>query len=207
MAIRLTPTLGLTGVYSLETPYTLKPNTLYTCRALRSFKDVEQQGVGVFETYYESFGVSYERYRSDLQSDAYLVTLSATGASRVVPDTFIEALPERTSDTTSLIVLSVDLGPLPDTLGLSHVTEAIGAQCLGLLGYQPDVRLMRLQHTDSLTNAEQDNIETARQASVEIRKDVYARLEEEKAANVRLNAKLQRMEQLLLVNGLVQPTP
>jgi len=205
MAIRLTPTLGLAGSYTLTAPYTLKPNTLYTCRALRSFKDAETQGVGVFERYYEPYGVSYETYQTDRRSEAYLVTLSAIGASIVVPDTFIASLPNRLGSVTSLVLLSVDLGPLPDTLGLSHVTEAIGAQCLGLLGYRPEVRLLKLEHTDGLNEAEQTNIETARQAAVEIRKDVYTRLADAQAANTRLNAKLQRMEQLLLDNNLVQP--
>lgn len=205
MSIRLTPTLGLKGVYSVRAPYLIKENTHYECTALRSFPDMESQGIGVFERFYEPYGVSYETYQQDRRSSAYLVTLTATGSSYVIPDTYIESLPDRLSDETSLILLSVDLGPLPDSLGLSHVQEAIGTQCLDLLGYRPEVRLLKLDHTDGLSQQEQDNIETARLAAVEIRKDVYAQLADEKEANVRLNAKLQRMEQLLLDNDLVQP--
>lgn len=206
MTIRLTPTLGLSGTYVLKAPYTLNPGKTYTCRAVRSFEDVEAQSVSVFERHYEPYGVSYEVYKADRASGAYLITLSATGSTVVVPDTYIEALPERLEDVTSLVLLTADLGPLPDSLGLTHVMEAIGAGCLDLLGYRPDVRLIKLDHTDELNSTEQDNIEIARTAAVEIRKDVYTRLAEEKAANVRLNAKLQRMEQLLLDNGLVQPS-
>ena len=205
MTIRLTPTLGLKGNYSVKAPYLIKADTQYECTALRSFADVEATGVGVFEKYYEPYGVSYGTYQTDRQSDAYLVTLTAIGSVYVIPDTYITELPDRLSDETSLVVLSVDLGPLPDTLGLTHLQEDIGGLCLELLGYQPEVRLLKLDHTDGLTQQEQDNIETARLAAVEIRTDVYAQLAEEKAANVRLNAKLQRMEQLLLDNDLVQP--
>lgn len=207
MPIRLTPTLGLSGTYVLKSPYTLKPDTTYTCRALQSFSDAESQGTNVFERHYEPYGVSYSVYKQDRESDATLVTLSAIGASIIVPDTYIDVLPERIDVETSLIVLSVDLGPLPDNLGLTHVMNSISTECLDLLGYAPEVRLLRLEHTDALTVTEQNNIETARQAAVEIRKDVHTRLAEEKAANVRLSTKLQRMEQLLLDNNLVQPAP
>lgn len=208
MSIRLTPTIGLAGVYEVKSPYSVKTGALYTCRAIRSFKDVEAQGISVFERYYESYGLSYEIYRQDRESEAYLVTLSTIGSTLVIPDTYIDALPERITDPTSLVVMSVDLGPLPDSLGLSHIGEAIRSQCAELLGYLPEVQLHRVDHTDPLSTQEQDNIEAVRQAAVEIRKDVYTRLRESQDANARLNAKLQAMEALLIENNLVQePTP
>lgn len=207
MTVRLTPTLGLKGVYQVQSPYSVQAGVTYTCTALRSFMDLSERGVDVFARYYEAHGVSHQDYETDRDAGATIVTLASNEGVVELPDSYIQTLPGQITDPVSLLVLSVDLGPLPDALGLTHLTQSIGNYCSEVVGYTPEIKLHRIEHTDTLTQTELDNIDTARTAAVEIQQDTWSLLQDEKAKTVRLEARLQRMEQLLIDNGVLTPAP
>lgn len=205
MTQRKTPPLGLVGEYTLRAPFSARQGVKYTCQAIRSFRDLIYQEKNVFEVFYERKGISYEDYKTDVENNVAIVTLQSNEETIYVPDSYIETLPYQGSEKMSLVALSADLGPLPDELSLDFVATAFSQYCSDVLGYTPEIKIHRLPHTDSLTQPEIDNIEAIRQASLTIRKDLWARAKELETQNQRLHQKLDRAYQILKDNGLVQP--
>lgn len=207
MPQRKTPPLGLSGEYEVLSPFAVTTGMTYTCQALRSFQDLALQNVDVFQTFYESAGISYDVYEGDRDAGAVIVTLQSNSETLYIPDTYIQTIPYQGSEKMSLCVLSVDLGPLPDRIKLDALSERIGLYCTELLGYVPKTQLHRMPHTDSLTQEEIDNLELIREASLLIRKDLWTLYQEEKAKNERLQTVAEELERIVLENDLIPPKP
>ena len=117
MSTPKTPALNAQGIFTVSSPFTLKANTLYTCKAIRSFADLIDMGVDPFATYYQPAGLDQAAYKADLAAGANLITLMADAQPTVhLPDTYIAAYPEMGNVAYNEVVLAFSFGPLPDFL-------------------------------------------------------------------------------------------
>jgi hypothetical protein len=166
MAIK-TPPLHAKGLYTVTTPYELQANTLYECAAIRDFQDLIQQGVDIFTTYYAPVNLTPEDYAADLAAGANIVTLLADTAPAVrLPDSYIAAYPDMGGVVYNQVVLSLSMGPLPDYLDLTFVKQQLAAVASDTLGLTPAVNVFIAPSTGSVTQAEADAHEVARQAAI-----------------------------------------
>lgn len=202
---RHTPQVGAKGYFTLKEPFETRPGVVYTCQSVRTLQDMERQGINVFDRIYGSQGFDEVAYRNDIESGACIVCLHSDNEILYVPDTYIASMPTVAIEPVSLMVVGINLGPLPDKVSLDHLMTRLSEVCSDVVGFEPMVRLYRREHTDALSDEEAANIERLREAAIAIRKTTYAQLQEEKLKNERLLTKLQRLEQYILAH--LPPTP
>lgn len=196
--LRKTPPLGLRGIYTLELPFTPLPKKLYTCEAIRSFKDIVNMEIDIFDVFYEPYGISYEVFEEDDKLNTHIVTLKSEVDTIHLPDTFITQLPYTGSDDYKVHILGIDLGPLPKSTGLDNVRTTLSDTLTTLLGYEPQVDLFVTDYNDALTEDEILRIEVLRAASLNGNNTNYGLLQAEKKRTLLLEEKIVALQTELI---------
>jgi len=164
---RNTPPLHAKGVYTLRTPWTTVGDAIYECIAIRSFADFVDRGQNVFQTYYASKGLTQADYETDLAAGAHIVTLqSETSAIIFVPDTYIDKFPDLTGVEYKRIVFSVLMGPLPDTVDLTHAKTVLGDAASDVTGVVCEVTEHVAPWAGVVSADQHATLEAARQAAI-----------------------------------------
>lgn len=195
---RLTPPLGLRGIYELELPYKALKGKIYKCEAIRSFSDIVGLEIAIFETFYEPYGVSFEVYKQDLDVNAHIVTLKSEADIIHLPDTFIKVIPYTGSDTYKQHILGIDLGPISSDIPLDHLKEALGEQLIDTLGFLPDVEIFLTDYNDALTEQQLERIKDIRENMKGNNNTIWGQLKEAKKENELLRNKLRVFQEALL---------
>lgn len=203
MALNVPP-IGTRGIYSLKAPFTTVPDTLYTCAAIRHFKDIQNQGTDVFKRYYEPYEIEQIRYQDDLATGVVLVSLvSDTENPIYVPSSYIAAFPNLNSVNYHHVVLSLSLGALPEYLDLTFLKDQIAGVASDTIGVSPTVYENIATTTNTVSPEEHDAITIAREAAIKNRITDYARVIELQQQKASLEQRLQILETILIENGLL----
>ena len=118
-----TTQLGAYGLFTLISPYAID-NVNYKITGIALFSNLVENGIDVYNTYYSAYGLTSDQYQTDLNNGSYIVTMESDNGLLVnVPNTYIANIPVQTYVPYSRIVLSIELGELPDTLDLSQLTN------------------------------------------------------------------------------------
>lgn len=201
-----TPLLHAKGVYEVETPWEIPAGTIYECIAIRSFKDLEKLGEDVFDLYYNTHNLSTERYEQDKIRNANIITLaSPTHPTLYLPDTFIVKFPDLSTVAYKLIVLSADLGPVPDTLDLTFLQDQINGLISDVTGADANVQIHAAPYTGAVTEAEHQALEAARNAAVLNRTTDYAQLLEARETVAKMRTQLESYELIWRAQGQLPP--
>ena len=164
---KMTPTLGATGAYTLDTKWPQIENKIYACSAIISFQEHLRNDVDVFNTFYSPLKVDHKEYVKDLGLLANMVTLTAADGQVVfVPDTRIIRWPGSGMIPYSHMVVSVSLGLLPDTLDLDHLLTTISEQATATSGVETTAKLHRAPSTGTITVKQHQQMEKARKANI-----------------------------------------
>jgi hypothetical protein len=204
----LTPPLNASGEYTVNAPFALVPNTIYVCKAIRSYADLIASGVNVYQVYYANNGLSQSQYTADLNAGANIITLmSDTSPTVYVPDTYIAAVPSIDNVPYSEVIMAVSLGPLPSSINLAFAQQQIADAASNTIGVEADVQIWLLPTTGIMSQAQSDAAETARQAAITNRTTDYAALLALQAQYAQLQSKYTILENMVIQAGLVSPTP
>jgi PKD repeat protein len=207
MALK-TPPLNANGVYTLIAPWETVANTTYTCIAARSFQDLLQHGVDILNTYYTPMGLGQTQYQADLAAGANLITLVSPNQPTIyVPDTYIVGFPDLSNVAYQNVILSCQLGPLPDTLDLSFIQQEVAALVSDTIGVEPTVNVHVSPSTQVVTPAQAASLETARQAAITNRTTDRAEVLALQAQVQALNALVATYENLAIQNNWMGTTP
>lgn len=164
---RKTPPLRAKGFYEVRAPFTVISNSVYECIALRSFDDFTERGEDVFKRFYLANGLSQTDYENDRAANTHIVTLqSATSALVFVPDTYIEKMPDMTGVEYKRIVLSVLLGPLPDSVDLTHLKTSVGQLVSDITGVTGVVLEHAAPYSGAVSAEQHATLELGRQAAI-----------------------------------------
>ncbi len=207
MALK-TPPLHAKGVYRLLTPWTISNTVIYECIAVRDFSDFVEKGENVYELFYEPKGLSEAVYNADKALGANIITLVSGSLPIIhVPDTYIEAYPDYDIVPYKSVVLSVALGPLPDSTDLTFLKTQVAALASDITGVVGQVNEHVLPSLDVVTRSQHTTLETGRQAAITNRKTDRARVIELEAIRTELLAKIATLEAIVIANGYVTPAP
>ena len=198
------PPVGTRGIYTLASPWSTPPATLFTCVAIRRFVDIENLGTSVYDTYYRPFELSEATYRTDRSNDEAIVTLtSATTAPIYVPSSYIVSFPDQTFRNYQHVVLSCSLGPLPDYIDLTFAKQELARVVSDVVGIEPEVNVGVAPLEGPVTPEEHDVLEVARQSRINNRTTTYARLLDAEQTQQQLLQRLAICEQILRDNNLI----
>lgn len=199
----MTPPIDATGTFTVTSPFTLTANTLYTCRAIRSFQDLIADGVDIVATYYTPVGLTATDYQADLALNANIITLMATASPTVyIPDAWIASFPDMSNVAYSTMVLAVSLGPLPDSVDLTATQQAIQDSVSDLVGLTPTVTVFSVPSDSVMTQDQATTAETARQAAITNRTTDHAQLLALQAQYATLLQQYQSLEAIVVAAGL-----
>lgn len=205
----VTPAIRMRGRYTLKLPWVADPTKVYECEAIRSFDDLEKVGINVYETFYLPAGLQNGAtyagvpfsFEAERQADINIVTLrSQNGDYLYVPDSYILSIPDMSGVQYSQMILSVNLGALPDYLDLAALKTDVGNRVTAMIGATATVLEHRSPSSNQPTAAQHDVLEAARAAAITTTKTDYVLLQEEIAKNALLaqkNAALIARLQLL----------
>ncbi len=202
----LIPPIDTRGIYILKPPFdvSLQPATLYRCAAIRNFKDIENNGVNVFETYYVNRNISQADYEKDRRDGVKIITLITDAYAPVyVPSSYIASYPDFGTRNYQRVVLSVDLGPLPDVLDLGFVKSKIAEDVHQSFGVKPVVNVAIAPMSGVVTTEQSDARETARQSAIRNSTTDYGLLVKEREKNALLAQRCAVLEQLVRDKGLL----
>lgn len=164
------PLIGAKGVYKLNAPFDkdlLPNNVAYTCIAIRQLRDVTAAGGDPFNDYYVPKNLDSSVFTRDLANGVSIVTLQAEDNSVVyVPSSYLAAYPDGGGIPYRVMVLSINLGAVPDSLDLSPISAKIASDVKNIVGVDSTVRALAVSNTRLLDTATAQNMENARQANI-----------------------------------------
>lgn len=205
--MKRTPPLYATGKWELLTPFTINPNAIYICKALRTFDELKAADIDPYKTYYEFYGIDRATYDQDVLDQVNIVVLmSPTDAPIAVPDSYIASFPDLTEVPYSHVVLSISLGAVPDTLALEDVKTKISEVVLNSVGIESVVREHQASSiVESVPQQTHETFERNRLQRIESNETFYAMYLSARDENVLLKEKIQLLEQIIIDAGLLNP--
>lgn len=207
------PSLGLTGRFTLLEPfYRAKPEVIYTVIALRDFTDIYSSGRDVYKDYYEKMGltngvlvngVSFD-FKTETDKKPIIVTLAGSDGTQIhVPSTFILSFPQMTDVKYSRLVLSIDLGALPDYVPVESILADIKDIVNTRFGVKSEVLINRAPVLSQPTAQEHEVLEASRIGSIRVATNNYFELLKAKSTIDALQVKLKAMTKVLRDNKLI----
>lgn len=200
----LVPPIGAKGRFTAATPFEVNQGVIYQCTALRRFSDIEKQQLRVYETFYAPFGLPQDAVSRDRSNGVYIVTLeSETHAPLYIPTSYITSYPDGAYRNYQRIVISAELGPLPDYMDLTFLQASMKALVSDTTGVEPYVALAIAPMTTQVTPGDHEQREIARVNAIKRRDTDYARFLAERQKNQRLEARVSMLEDILRQHGVI----
>lgn len=187
----LIPPIGTVGVYSLRSPFAalLHSGVAYRCEAVRKISDLLEEGVEPYEEYYKPYNVSESSYEQDLVNQVCIVSLQSTSGHWVyVPSTYITAYPSISGVPYRVMVLGVELGPVPDYFNLDVVKDAVSNAVRDSFGVKPEIKHIAVSGVQNFSQHDHDIIEAAREQAI-LKSDTW------KARFLQTQAALESLQQ------------
>jgi hypothetical protein len=197
------PSVGVSGLWSLASPFNSKllPNIPYTCIAIRKLSDVVAAGGNPEADYYAINGLDNNRYISDLNNGACIITLQGGSSSIVyVPSTSINNYPDIGGVPYTVLALAINLGAIPDSLDLSYLKYRVGNLVRDTVGIQPNINVVAISPTTLVNDRDAKAIEAARLANIGTVVTDYAKYLQAAAERDSARQKIQELEHYIMLN-------
>jgi hypothetical protein len=177
MAQNIVPMIGSSGVFTLNVPWNqaLIPNAVYTCVGVQGLTEIVSAGGSPFTDYYTPMGLTQADYNTDVQNGVSIVTLQASNNSIVnVPSSYIGAYPSSGGVPYRVMMLSISLSAIPDTLDLTAVSQKIQDDVMDMIGVTSTVRSVAVSPMTLVDATDAAAIEAARLANITASTTDYA---------------------------------
>lgn len=116
------PSIGSYGIFVLISPFTIADNINYLCTKINLISSLVNNNIDVYNLIYAPNKLTKDQYNADIAANASIVTLESTDGPTIdVPSTYVDTMPIVPAVPYSRLVLSIDLGELPDTLVLDQL--------------------------------------------------------------------------------------
>lgn len=197
------------GKIKLTAPYEdlYVPDEIYTVSAITSIEAMSALGHNVLEMVYLSVGLTEEDYLADLKAKVDIVTFSGgSKGSLRVPASQVQSLPDQTTVPYHEAIISVSLGPMPDSYDYTNFRSELAQYASDISGKVvalEQVRLSVLRAKGSVDLDQHKEMETIRKNNVKNRNTSRGRELALAKENDELKVKLAAMSQILLDNGWV----
>jgi len=200
----LVPSINTKGFWSLKSPWTTVPATVYECVAIREFSDFSNVGEDVFELVYAPQGLSRSICDQDRANGVLILSLqSETEPTIYVPNSYLLAYPNQDNVAYSHVVLSLSLGAIADSIDLSFLKIKLSDMCTDVSGIVAEVHLHKAPSDQFVSAAQHYSIEAARQSAIKETKTDRAKLIEKNALIDELRQVIADYEAIIKANNLI----
>jgi len=199
---RITPPVGVTGLFILRAPFVAVATVAYHTGADRTFEEMISRGLDPVKMVYEPVGLTDTEYQADVAAGAHVITLlSETQKPLYVPDTYIESYPNMGVVPHSWVVLTVSMGMLPDSYDLTRAVNAVKRAVSDDTGVESDVTIATAPVTQAITQEQYVENTAARNAAIVNRSTDYtdklalqAQVDQLKQQNQELIAMIEQLQ-------------
>jgi hypothetical protein len=110
------PEIGTYGVFTTATPFNLG-SVNYRVTAITLITTLIENNIDVYNSFYAPFNLSNDQFAADVTNGVAIVTFeSDDGPTFNIPSTYVLDTPVNVAVPYNRLVVSLDLGLLPDTL-------------------------------------------------------------------------------------------
>lgn len=195
-----TPLIDSAGTFKLKAPFDklVTPNSIYTCRSIRSINDYLALGDNVFEKFYEPFNIDLEVYQNDIKDNVKIASLQAgIGEWIYVPCSFIEEAPSVNGIKYVPIILGISLGPIPDSMNLESIIEQFKEITLHTLGIESEVKAVLTDFPSLLTHEEHTRLSSIRNSKITSSGSGKFLIQQLQRENELKNSKIKELEKYI----------
>jgi hypothetical protein len=188
----------------VKEPFVTDPSVLYTCAAIRTFRDIRERGFDPFVEFYQPMGLTQTQFNEDEELGASVITLvSDSDPTLYIPTSFILSYPNQHFVPYNHVVLSVSLGLVPDYVDYTFLQDQISGVVSDVIGVESDVKLHIAPTREALSPEEHEVLEVSRLSAVQMRVTDHARVLELERKNQKLLDQLATLETIIKQNNLV----
>lgn len=177
------PVINTSGRFVLKAPFVAKPTVIYTVIAIREISDLYLKGDNVYKVYYESVGLvnglnindEIFDFDEEVRRKPVVVTLEGTDGTIIyVPSNYIVSYPNAGDVVYSRLILSVDLGAIPDIVSVDSVITDIEEIVEARFGVKSHVKINRSYSQHQPSNDEHEILEASRKGSITATQNNYS---------------------------------
>lgn len=178
-----TPPINTTGKFVLLSPWAADPAADYRCEAIDGFNALADRGINVYNTIYQPKGLAASVYQTDLNDDINIITLmSDTAPTIVVPSSYIDSYPGELSVPHARLVISLDLGILPEDYNLQLLIDKLKETADHYVGITSTARIHKVPFKDFVSLEQSEAMATARANNIQTSNSNLAAREAAEAA-------------------------
>jgi hypothetical protein len=199
----VTPYVGMTGLWSLKTPYNnlIDTKVEYTCISVNNISGMIAQGLDPKKDIYIANGDTEANYLLDQQKNRCIIQLqSGTGVIVTVPNSALNKLPTADGVNYVSLVLGMSLSIIPDSLDLTSLKNKMSDLVLKEIGVKSTVFQSIMGGSIVLDHTKHKQIETARRAIVANNTNTLLQNEQLKEQVLFLSNKVTMLENYIKSN-------
>lgn len=211
--VKKTPPMYARGRYVLNAPWAddIVNTKLYTCIAIRSLKDIYDDGLDPYKEFYLPnglvdgvvFGLETFLFQEEKDLLANIITLQRDDNEQTiyVPDTFIASFPSMGDVKYSQTIISMDFGAIPDYLDLGVLGTELANKAGKTIGKIPAFKIHRAPSANVPSNVQHEALEAARVGAIANQESDYAKAKRLEQEIVQLKATIATQTSILEDNG------
>ena len=174
------PFIGTKGRFKFKEPFNtvLVDNNIYTVESIRSFNNLLDTGIDIYEEIYKPHNLTEEDFNKDLVNGKVVIVelVDEAGKYFSLPSSYIISVPNINGVLYRDKMLVADLGYLPDNYDFTEVKSNVTDLIKMLIGVNVEVNVIDASPTIMLT-IEQDKTNEAERLSIIKNEDnVYVKL-------------------------------
>lgn len=205
-------TVNTSGKFELITPFEAKPNVTYTVSAIREFSDLYIRGIDVYRQYYVVEGIKNGteingkvfEFSEEAKLKPTIITLEGNDDTVIyVPSTFVKSYPIKNDVPYSRLILSADLGMLPDSVKLEAILDDVRELIIARFGVLANVDVVRGFADRQPTPEEHQLLEQSRLGMVKNHINNYSETVRLKEALAQANETVDVMSKILIDHNLI----
>lgn len=206
------PTIYTVGKFVLKKPFLTRDDVTYSVSALREFSDLYIKGVDVYSEFYKPYGLTDGavingntfNFSVEAKLNPIIVTLEGSDDTVLyVPSTYIESYPIAGDVPYSRLVLSADLGSLPDEVPLDSILQDVQELIQAKFGVTPEVKVSRGYTNRQPTMDEHLILEQSRIGSIATTDNHFTQSQVLKDKCDFLDAQVKTLTRILADNNLI----
>ena len=208
------PVINTKGRFVLRAPFVALPEVIYEVIAIRTLADIYADGQDVYKRYYVPVGLIDGRsepggtifdLQAEISQSPLIITLKGTDSSLIhIPTTYIIESPKTADVNYSRVVVSFDLGNLPDTVSLDSAISNVNSVIAGELGVTSKANLHVYSCPTQPTLEQHSLLEAARLGSVKATDNIYTQLQRYKKLSEDLDSKVKVLISIMRENNLLE---
>lgn len=206
------PDIYTKGKFELKFPFVAKPNVMYKVIGIREFSDLYIRGVDVYKQFYDAVGLrngvevngSVFDFNVEAALKPVIITLEGTDDSIIyVPSTYMLSYPIEGDVKYSRVVLTADLGALPDSISIDSILEDVEELISARFGIVSTVKIARAYSDRQPSVLEHLILEDSRIGNITLSGNNYSEVIRLKESLSQASAKIQIMTKILVENNLI----